>query len=274
MSDAALAHLAFYRFARVVDVPATAQAVRTLARGLLGCVVVAGDGINGMLAGPHGALERLQHAVAEHPLLGAQFPALGWRRTACDAPAFARLKVQERAALLPLAPGGADAATHLTRSLAAREWNALVQHDDVVLLDNRNRFEVRLGRFQGAIDPGVSRFRDMAPYLRAHAPVWKAQGRRLAMYCTGGIRCDATAAWMSDFGLEVYQLDGGILGYLAQVDPAQSLWQGRCFVFDNRIALDERLRPCGATIEDAFAGLPGEAWRIERAQRLAAARAP
>lgn len=150
-------------------------------------------------------------------------------------------------------------------------WRALLDRDDVVVLDNRNSFEYRLGRFRGAIDPGVRNFRDFPAYVEAHAAQWKAEGKRVAMYCTGGIRCDKTSGWMSGLGLDVLRLEGGILNYFAQVPDAERDWSGECFVFDNRIALDTHLQETETTLEQVYGDDPADAWRLARARRLDAA---
>jgi len=148
------------------------------------------------------------------------------------------------------------------------QWRTLIAQEDVVLLDNRNSFEFRLGRFHNAIDPGVANFRDFPNYVKAHVSQWKAEGKRVAMYCTGGIRCEKTTAWMRDFDLPVYQLEGGILNYFAQMPDAERDWDGECFVFDNRIALDTHLQETPTTLEDVYAGEPDGEWRLSRARRL------
>ena len=161
--------------------------------------------------------------------------------------------------------------------LAPAAWRALLAREDVLVLDNRNHFEVRLGRFRTAVDPEVHNFRDFVDYVQRHAPAWRAAGRPVAMYCTGGVRCDKTAPWMRGLGLEVFQLEGGILNYLEQtnrgaVPDSEDDWIGECFVFDNRIALDSRLRETGTTAEQVFdARHADEAWRLQRARRLDAA---
>ena len=139
-----------------------------------------------------------------------------------------------------------------------------------MVLDNRNHFEFRLGHFRGAVDPGVHHFRDFVRFVEQHAPAWRAQGRPVAMYCTGGIRCDKTAPWMRSLGLEVFQLEGGILNYLQHAQAEEGApWQGECFVFDRRIALDAHLRETGTTAEQVFdPAHPDEAWRLQRARRL------
>jgi UPF0176 protein len=120
----------------------------------------------------------------------------------------------------------------------------------------------------------VDNFRDFADLVRTQAPLWKSCGQRVAMYCTGGIRCEKTGVWMrEELGLEVFQLDGGILNYLAQTaDLPDDPWRGECFVFDNRIALDARLHETATTAEHVYdPAQPDEAWRLDRARRLDAA---
>jgi UPF0176 protein len=109
--------------------------------------------------------------------------------------------------------------------------------------------------------------------VRTHAAAWKAQGRPVAMYCTGGIRCEKTSAWMLDLGLPVYQLEGGILHYFEQVPDAHLDFRGECFVFDNRVALDTRLQETATPLEAVYAGSADGAWRLQRARRLAQAAA-
>jgi UPF0176 protein len=163
------------------------------------------------------------------------------------------------------APPDAHDASHL----APAAWREMLARDDVVLLDNRNHFEVRLGRFRGALDPQVHNFRDFVAWVQAHAPAWREARRPVAMYCTGGIRCDKTAPWLRSLGLEVWQLDGGVLNFFQQVPDAARDWQGECFVFDNRVALDTSLQETPTTPEQVFdPAHPDEAWRLQRARRL------
>lgn len=286
----ALFHIAFYRFVRLHQPERVAAVLRELTQELLGVVLVASEGINGTLAGSATALDRFEAALRDDTRLAGCFAGMAFRRTACRTPPFQRIKVHHRPEILPLGVAGIDAVGHAGTRVGPREWDALIAQPDVVLIDNRNRFEVRLGRFRGAVDPGVDNFRDFPRYIEAHAPQWKAAGQRVAMYCTGGIRCEKTAAWMAGMGVEVLQLDGGILNYLAQTHAAtptsttptppatsgaaDAPWQGECFVFDNRIALDARLQETATRAEDVYAGAPDEQWRLQRARRLASAVAP
>jgi UPF0176 protein len=164
-----------------------------------------------------------------------------------------------------------DAVGHIGRQVSPERWRELLDDPGVVVIDNRNHFEVRLGRFRNAVDPLVRNFRDFPAYIEAQLPLWQAQGKQVAMYCTGGIRCEKTSAWLEQRGVEVLQLEGGILNYFARMPDAELDWAGECFVFDNRIALDTRLRETGTTAAQVYADDPQESWRLERALRLEAA---
>jgi UPF0176 protein len=277
-------HSAFYRFAALPDPAATAAALRALgarlgAPGRLGgSLIVAAEGLNGAVAGERAAVAAfeaaLRHDTAFEPLRRTVF-----KRSGCSGPAHApygRFSVSLKPALVAIgldedAPPGDD-----LDAQGAADWNVLITRPDVLLLDNRNHWEFRLGRFRGAEDPGVDHFHAFADLVRAQAPAWRAAGTTVAMYCTGGIRCDRTAPWMREvLGLQVHTLRGGILGYLAeQAEQAASgaqggLWDGECYVFDRRVALDAALQPAGRAPESVYdANRPDEAWRLARARRL------
>jgi UPF0176 protein len=270
MSDSpsrALLHGAFYRFVALPDPAAAAAALRALAAGLTGSIVVAREGVNGGVAGPAGAVAAFEAALQRPDALAGALRGMAFRHSDCASAPFGRLKVSVKAGIVALdlpeaapAPGPADAG-----QVAPARWRELLRRDDVVVLDNRNHFEFRLGRFAGALDPGVHNFRDFVGYVQAQAPAWRATGRTVAMYCTGGIRCDRTAPWMRSLGLDVRQLEGGILNYLRQVPDAAADWHGECFVFDNRVALDDRLRETGTRPDQVFdPACPDEAWRLRR----------
>ena len=267
--SSALLHSAFYRFVPLADPAAAADALRALARELTGSIVVAHEGVNGTVAGTPAAVAAFEAALQE--ALDGALRGMAFKHSACATPPFGRLKVGVKPEIVALGlPGALPAPDERDAShLPPAAWRELLARDDVVLLDNRNHFEVRLGRFRGAVDPGVHNFRDFVAWVQSHAGEWRAARRPVAMYCTGGIRCDKTAPWLRDLGLEVYQLDGGILGYFQQLPDANRDWQGECFVFDNRVALDTRLRETATTAEQVFdPAHADEAWRLRRARRL------
>jgi UPF0176 protein len=275
MSCGALFHDAFYKFARIADVDAVAGVVRELGASLTGSVLVASEGINATVAGSLEALDAFRVALATDARLAGAFGEIDFKRSPCLTPPFQRLKVHSRPEILALGlPADAaevDAVGHIGRQVSPERWRELLDDPGVVVIDNRNHFEVRLGRFRNAVDPLVRNFRDFPAYIEAQLPLWRAEGKQVAMYCTGGIRCEKTSAWLQQRGVEVLQLEGGILNYFARMPDAELDWAGECFVFDNRIALDTRLRETGTTAAQVYADDPEEAWRLERALRLEAA---
>jgi UPF0176 protein len=262
-----LFHISFYKFVALHDPHAVAALLRLLAVDLLGSVLVANEGVNGVLAGTADALDAFEKALSE---LDRRFAGMAFKRSACRTPPFARLKVHVKPEIVAVGVpgGGASPAT----CISPQQWRQLIAQDDVVVLDNRNSFEYRLGRFKNAVDPGVANFRDFPRYVEAHAQQWKAEGKTVAMYCTGGIRCEKTSAWMRGLGLDVRELEGGILNYFLALPDADRDWEGECFVFDNRIALDSHLQETDTTAEQVYADEPDGEWRLQRARRLDAAR--
>ena len=274
MSCGPLFHDAFYKFARIADVDAVAGVVRELGVSLTGSVLVASEGINATVAGSLEALDAFRVALATDARLAGAFDAIDFKRSPCITPPFQRLKVHSRPEILALGlPADAaevDAVGHIGRQVSPERWRELLDDPKVVVIDNRNHFEVRLGRFRNAVDPLVRNFRDFPAYIEAQLPLWQAQGKQVAMYCTGGIRCEKTSAWLQQRGVEVLQLEGGILNYFARMPDAELDWAGECFVFDNRIALDTRLQETATTAAQVYADDPQESWRLQRALRLEA----
>jgi UPF0176 protein len=270
-------YTSFYKFTPLSRPEAVAALLRELLSqpqlaGLAGTLLVATEGINGMLAGPPQAVQRIEEILLHEPAFAGAFTGMAFKRSVCSTPPFGKLKVHVKNEIVPLGIAGVDA-SRTGINVSPQEWRELLQDPELVLLDNRNSFEYRVGHFEGAIDPGVTNFRDFPAYVRAHAPQWQAEGKRVAMYCTGGIRCEKTSAWMLEMGLTVYQLEGGILNYFQQMPDAEREWRGDCFVFDNRVALDTRLQETARTLEDVYRADPDVAWRLQRARRLAQANA-
>ena len=271
MPSSDILHDAFYKFIDIADVEGTASTLRELTAELTGSVLVAAEGINGTLAGSAAALDAFRVALASDPRLEGRFSGIAFKRSPCVSPPFQRMKVHSRPEMLPLGVDGVNAVGHIGHQVTPQQWRALLDDPNVVVIDNRNHFEVRLGRFRNAVDPMVRNFRDFPAYIEAQLPTWQAEGKQVAMYCTGGIRCEKTSAWLHQRGVPVLQLEGGILNYFTQMPDAERDWDGECFVFDNRIALDTRLRETGTTAEQVYADDPDEAWRLRRARQLAGA---
>jgi UPF0176 protein len=296
LSDTLL-HSSFYRFTPLPDPQAAAEQLRGWARQcampgerarLTGLITVAPEGISGAIAAGPGTVKAFEAALLGSGLLGppAALAAQGdrpmlFKHSACRTAPFGRLKISVKPEIVALSlPGASELPApdeHDDSHLGPQAWDALLASGEAVVLDNRNHFEWRLGHFRGAADPGVHHFRDFVAYVKQHAPAWRAASKPVAMYCTGGVRCDKTAPWMRSLGLRVFQLQGGIVHYLAaQADAAQhargapaSAWQGECFVFDKRIALDAQLQETATEAADVFdPALPDEAWRLARARRL------
>lgn len=219
-----------------------------------GTIIIAREGINGTIAGEHGALSRMVAIIRAQP--GFDGADVKWS-DATDWP-FARLKVKVKDEIVTLRAGSIDAAHDAGTHVDPQDWNRLISDPDTVVIDTRNAYEVAIGSFEGAIDPRTRAFADFPAWFGAQVARWAAEGRqpRIAMFCTGGIRCEKSTALARSRGFsDVYHLKGGILNYLEQVDAADSLWRGDCFVFDERVAITHGLQP-GRHSMCAQCGLP------------------
>ena len=233
---------AFYKFARLPNAAALRAPLKVLcdAHDLRGILLVAPEGINGTLAGMPDRLARAMAGIREVTGLGSFPVKTSWAETM----PFLRMKVRLKAEIVSFGDPGVDVAGTTGQHVAPEDWNALITDPDVIVIDARNRFEVALGSFSGAVDPGTESFGDFRRYVDTTlAPM---RGRTIAMFCTGGIRCEKATSYMRSQGFQrVFQLQGGILDYLARVPAADSLWQGGCFVFDGRVAVGH-----GLTVEE------------------------
>ncbi len=230
---------AFYHFAELEDYEALRAPLlqRCEDLGLLGTILLAREGINGTVAGPERGVMRLLERLREDPRLAGLNAKFSWAHE----PPFYRMKVRLKKEIVSLGVPGVDPRKAVGEYVAPADWNALIRRDDVRLVDTRNDYEVHLGTFAGAEDPATRSFRDF--------PAWVADNldperdEHVAMFCTGGIRCEKSTAYLKSLGFRnVYHLEGGILNYLEQVDSSDSLWEGDCFVFDNRVTVDHQLR--------------------------------
>ncbi len=213
-----------------------------------GTLLLASEGINGTIAGlPDGV-----HAVLAHLRSDARLALLTHKESWADAPPFLRLKVRLKKEIVTLGVPGVSPTLMAGTYVKPQDWNALISDPDVVLVDTRNDYEVAIGSFEGAIDPHVKTFADLPEWVAAQegegGALQAAGGKKpkVAMFCTGGIRCEKSTALLKMRGYdEVYHLEGGILKYLETVPEAQSLWAGDCFVFDERVSVGHGLKPGG-----------------------------
>ncbi|WP_084650257.1 rhodanese-related sulfurtransferase [Stappia stellulata] len=246
---------AFYHFAALDDFAALKAPIAALAcgAGVRGSVLLAAEGVNGTIAGTDEGVEAvLSHLRADPRLAGLQD-----KSSRAERMPFKRLKVRLKREIVSLGVDGIDPVEKVGTYVAPEDWNALLQDPDVVLVDTRNDYEIAFGTFEGAVSPETRSFRSFPEWVKT-APAM-ANKPRVAMFCTGGIRCEKATSLLLEEGFgEVYHLDGGILNYLERVPREESLWRGDCFVFDERIAVDHDLTPTwgeGAP-EDAHEVLP------------------
>jgi UPF0176 protein len=234
---------AFYQFARLADFRELREPLRAFCAGLglKGSVLLALEGINGTLAGTNEAIDAFAHELAHGKLFGGRLDNLELKFSESRAMPFGRLKVRLKKEIVTLGDAAADPTRQVGVYVEPADWNALIASPDTLVLDTRNAFEVAMGTFEGAVDPGIGSFGQFKEFTAGQLD--PARHRRIAMFCTGGIRCEKASAHLLARGFaEVYHLKGGILKYLEQVPEAQSRWRGECFVFDERIALGHGLR--------------------------------
>ena len=242
---------AFYQFAALPDYRALREPLRAFCAGLAlkGSVLLAQEGINGTVAGAPEAIDALVHELAHGALFGGRLDNLELKFSNAEAMPFGRLKVRLKKEIVTLGDAAADPTRQVGTYVDADAWNALIAAPDTLVLDTRNAFEVAMGTFEGAVDPGIKSFGQFKDFAAERLD--PAKHRRIAMFCTGGIRCEKASAHLLARGFaEVYHLKGGILKYLEVVPEAQSRWRGECFVFDERVALGHGLQELGLRERD------------------------
>ena len=234
---------AFYRFLDLADVKAFRDELQAYCdeRDVLGTILVAGEGLNGTICGPEAAILEVFGRIERR--LGLDTP-IEARWSDADAAPFRRMRVRVKKEIVTL--GRPDILPHRKTGtyVPPAEWNALIENPEVLVVDTRNHYEVEVGTFPRAVDPGTDSFREFPEFARELAETSK--DRPLAMFCTGGIRCEKATALMLELGFdEVYHLQGGILRYLEEIPEGDNRWQGECFVFDTRVAVDKDLAEGG-----------------------------
>jgi len=251
---------AFYRFTPFADPGGLRTPLRAAAErgGVRGTILVAPEGITGTVAGPRAGVD----AVLAHVRALPGCAGLDWKEAAAARQPFARLKVRLRREIVTLGVP-VDPNRRVGTYVAPGDWNAVVRDPDTAIIDTRNDYEVAIGTFQGALDPGTASFGDFPAWWQANRD--RLAGKRIAMFCTGGIRCEKASSYLLDPGVpEVLHLEGGILKYLEKIPAADSTWQGECFVFDDRVAVGHGLAPgthsmchaCGRPVSPAARAHP------------------
>ena len=234
---------AFYQFASMPDFRELREPLQAICARLKlkGSVLLAHEGINGTLAGEPGAIGDFVAELRDGTMFGGRLDDLELKFSqAADMP-FGRLKVRLKKEIVTLGCASANPTRQVGTYVEAADWNALIETPGTLVIDTRNAFEVALGTFEGAVDPGLRNFGQFKQFAARHLD--PARQPRIAMFCTGGIRCEKASAYLLARGFtEVYHLKGGILRYLEGVPEAESRWRGECFVFDERIALGHGLR--------------------------------
>lgn len=231
---------AVYKFVKLADCAAlrTPLLAQCDALGITGTLLLAEEGINGTIAGTRSGIDNILAYLRSDPRLAD----LEHKESAADVPPFYRLKVKLKQEIVTMGVTGIDPTERVGRYVRPEDWNALISDPGVLLIDTRNDYEVEVGTFRGAVDPRITTFREFPDYVKNHLDPGKKP--RVAMFCTGGIRCEKASAYMLQQGFpEVYHLQGGILKYLENVPVEQSLWEGECFVFDQRVAVGPGLAP-------------------------------
>ncbi|WP_086739532.1 rhodanese-related sulfurtransferase [Erythrobacter colymbi] len=247
-----IAVAALYQFTRFDDPHALQGPLLAAcdAAGVKGTLLLAREGINGTIAGTPDGLD----AVLAHIRALPGCEALEVKFSEAPAMPFGKLKVRVKREIVTMGQPDIDPTLSVGTYVDAQDWNALIADPDTLVIDTRNDYEVAIGTFAGAVDPATPSFRDFPAWFRDHREELLEGKKKVAMFCTGGIRCEKSTAFLRAEGIaEVYHLKGGILKYLEQVPENESLWQGECFVFDERVSLGHglaqgthtRCQPCG-----------------------------
>lgn len=229
---------ALYKFTPFRDPAALKPGLEDAARkgGVRGTLLLAKEGINGTVAGPRAGID----AVLSHICALPGCADLEWKESTASEMPFQRLKVRIKREIVTMGQPDVDPTAAVGTYVAPEDWNALIASDDVAVIDTRNDYEVEIGTFEGAIDPETKSFGEFPAWWEANKT--RFDNKRIAMFCTGGIRCEKSTNYLISQGVdEVFHLKGGILKYLEEVPAEKSLWNGECFVFDGRVSVGHGL---------------------------------
>ncbi len=229
---------ALYKFTALDEYKSMRQPLLELMlkQDIKGTLLLAGEGINGTVAGSREAIDQLLRWLKHNPSLSN----LKSKESFEDFNPFYRTKVRLKKEIVTLGVEGIDPLHSVGTYVEPKDWNALISDPEILLIDTRNDYEIGIGSFKNAVNPETGSFREFPEYVKQNLDLSKQ--RKVAMFCTGGIRCEKSTAYLKQQGFEmVYHLQGGILKYLEEIPEDESLWEGECFVFDNRVAVDHHL---------------------------------
>lgn len=238
---------AFYRFVAIDDCVSLQKNLLNLCKelGIKGTILLGYEGINSTIAGEHDSIEKFFAQLR----LDKRFADISYKLSETNTPPFMRLKVKIKKEIVTLGVGHVPVLEEAGTYIPTSEWAEFIKRPDVVTIDTRNDYEVALGSFVGAIDPKTRTFREFPEWAKNWMQDKNPKELKVAMFCTGGIRCEKSTAFMRHLGFEnVYHLQGGILQYLEDTQNRDHAWQGECFVFDERVAVDDHLKATGAVL--------------------------
>ena len=233
---------ALYKFAVLNDYKDLRQPLLNLMleKDVHGTLLLAREGINGTIAGSREGIDAVKAWIASDD----RFEGVDYKESFVEFQPFKRTKVKLKKEIVTMGVQGIDPKRVVGTYVDPKEWNDLISDPEVLLVDTRNQYEVEIGTFKNAVNPATDTFREFPEYVKQNLDPQKH--KKVAMFCTGGIRCEKSTAYLKEQGFdEVYHLKGGILKYLEETPPEASLWQGECFVFDERVTVDQSLRPGG-----------------------------
>lgn len=231
---------ALYKFVGLTGLPELRERLASVCRdaGVRGTLLLAPEGINGTIAASRRGLDRVLSEIRALP--GCE--DLDWKESRAHRMPFKRMKVRLKREIVALGRPSVDPTRSVGTYVEPKDWNALITEPGVLVVDTRNDYEVAIGTFEGANNPNTQTFGEFPGWVDTHLA--NTNNTKIAMFCTGGIRCEKATALLKDLGFEeVYHLKGGILKYLEEVPATQSLWRGECFVFDERVSVGQDLRP-------------------------------
>lgn len=236
--DLSYAVAALYKFASLPDYKELKSGLldACMRQNVKGIILLAEEGINGTIAGPRESINTVLDYIRSDPRLAD----LEYKESYAEEQPFYRMKVRLKKEIVTLGIAGTDPNKTVGTYVSPQEWTELIRDPDVLLLDTRNDYEFDLGTFEGALDPHTKTFRNFPDYVKKNCD--PSKHKKVAMFCTGGIRCEKASSYMLDQGFEeVFHLKGGILKYLEEVPEEESAWNGECFVFDERVSVGHGL---------------------------------